>query len=66
MDNSESSQKFKIGDVVQLKSGGPTMTVSKFGDDNRVYCVWFAYEYDKYDKYHDGYFLPDSLKLIVK
>jgi len=27
MSNSESSQELKIGDVVKLKSGGPTMTI---------------------------------------
>ena len=33
---------FKIGDVVQLKSGGSPMTVNKkAGDDGRVECVWF-------------------------
>jgi uncharacterized protein YodC (DUF2158 family) len=37
-------EKFKEGDVVQLLSGGPKMTVS--GENNRpyyhVYCVWFS------------------------
>ncbi len=32
---------FAIGDTVQLKSGGPVMTVESFGDDNYVRCVWF-------------------------
>jgi uncharacterized protein YodC (DUF2158 family) len=31
---------FKIGDVVQLKSGGPTLTVVKAGDE--VECIWYA------------------------
>lgn len=31
---------FKPGDVVQLKSGGETMTVEEVGDDY-VSCVWF-------------------------
>lgn len=30
----------KPGDVVQLKSGGPEMTVS-YLDDNEAYCEWF-------------------------
>lgn len=40
--------EFKAGDVVQLKSGGPRMTVSMVGDYTRsggpvngVLCVWF-------------------------
>lgn len=37
---------FKIGDVVELKSGSPSMTVSDFGrdyndDPNSLVCVWF-------------------------
>lgn len=31
---------FKIGDVVQLNSGGPKMTVDGF-DLTEVICVWF-------------------------
>lgn len=32
---------FKIGDVVQLKSGGPAMTVSETNDAGMVLCTWF-------------------------
>ena len=31
----------QVGDVVQLKSGGPYMTVSKMCDDGNVECVSF-------------------------
>jgi uncharacterized protein YodC (DUF2158 family) len=31
---------FKAGDVVQLKSGGPLMTVLEI-DGNKVQCRWF-------------------------
>ena len=30
----------KIGDVVELKSGGPAMTVESI-ENNRVWCAWF-------------------------
>ncbi len=33
-------QKFKIGDVVELNSGGPLMTVIKVEDD-WVGCCWY-------------------------
>lgn len=33
---------FKIGDVVQLKSGGPAMTVLTVSDE--VECVWYGEE----------------------
>ncbi|GAB3741825.1 YodC family protein [Spirosoma lituiforme] len=36
--------QFKLGDLVQLKSGGPIMTVSKLIDsvqNSSVECVWF-------------------------
>jgi uncharacterized protein YodC (DUF2158 family) len=41
------SEEFQKGDVVQLKSGGPTMTVQDIGDftssgiEDGVLCVWF-------------------------
>ncbi len=41
-------EDLKIGDVVQLKSGGPKMTISDFGDysidesgKEQARCVWF-------------------------
>lgn len=34
--------EFKIGDVVELKSGGPPMTVSSIGDRGAVNTVWFT------------------------
>lgn len=36
---------FKVGDVVELKSGGPDMTVEDITDDG-VACVWFVYASD--------------------
>jgi len=34
---------FSVGDVVQLKSGGPKMTVSRQDESNSrsLWCVWF-------------------------
>lgn len=32
---------FKPGDVVQVKSGGPKMTVDVVIKDGEVTCVWF-------------------------
>ncbi|WP_245322900.1 YodC family protein [Bradyrhizobium valentinum] len=38
--------EFKPGDLVQVKSGGPIMTVEKVGktamfEEDAVWCVWF-------------------------
>ena len=35
------AEKFKIGDIVQLKSGGPKMTVTKVLEEG-VNTAWFA------------------------
>ena len=38
------AQDFKVGGNVQLKSGGPVMTISKIAEDGAkrvVTCVWF-------------------------
>ncbi|WP_316398499.1 YodC family protein [Bradyrhizobium sp. 33ap4] len=54
------AEEFKAGDVVQLKSGGPRMTVSQVGEDQygqrKVWCVWF----EKTKKYEDT-FEPEIL-----
>jgi uncharacterized protein YodC (DUF2158 family) len=34
---------FKVGDVVKLNSGGPTMTVSQVeSGGGHVRCIWFS------------------------
>jgi uncharacterized protein YodC (DUF2158 family) len=38
------SEEIKAGDVVQLKSGGPVMTVASVGDymgEPSAWCEWF-------------------------
>ena len=52
--------KFKKGDVVQLKSGGPIMTVYG-GKRHLVCCVWF--EHSKREK---ADFEPETLKLSAE
>lgn len=51
--------KFKIGDVVQLNSGGPEMTVS-ISHINGTICMWFT----KKHKLKSGTFDPDTLDLV--
>lgn len=57
-----SPNEFQIGHVVQLKSGGPVMTVQDVGDfspmgpNPGVLCVWFD---DK--KRDEKIFHPDTL-----
>jgi len=57
--------KFKIGDFVQLKSGGQKMTVgaipmSTFGPD--YHCQWFS----KGGKLNQGNFNEESLTYYVE
>lgn len=33
--------EFKEGDTVQLKSGGPIMTVQSKQGDGTYWCIWF-------------------------
>lgn len=54
--------KYKIGDIVMLKSGGPSMTVDGIREhDGRIYCHWFAG-----NKLHEGVFSPDAIDLEVE
>ena len=54
------AEQFKTGDVVILKSGGPSMTVEQVSEDS-VLCAWF----DKYEK-KNGSFPPDALTLAPR
>lgn len=47
---------FKVGDVVQLKSGGPKMTVRKTEPISGIQTSWFAGS-----KHESGWFPPDAL-----
>lgn len=38
-----SDNTFNVGDIVQLKSGGPGMTVAAVNGD-KIDCTWFAYD----------------------
>jgi uncharacterized protein YodC (DUF2158 family) len=53
MDN----KKFKTGDIVVLKSGGPAMTVRFYNMDDEVACQWFQ---DR--KYYEQSFPEGSLE----
>jgi uncharacterized protein YodC (DUF2158 family) len=37
-----SEKKYKVGDIVELSSGGPDMTVSDIDPDGVINCVWFV------------------------
>ncbi|RTQ52312.1 DUF2158 domain-containing protein [Hymenobacter gummosus] len=60
-------QPFKPGDIVQLKSGGPKMTVERKdgfrislpGEADKVDCQWFVG-----NKLQHGSFYPESLKAV--
>jgi uncharacterized protein YodC (DUF2158 family) len=53
---------FKTGDLVQLKSGGPIMTVgacsrATLDNEDNVQCVWFSGS-----KHQTAWFREDSLE----
>ncbi|MEM7327331.1 MAG: DUF2158 domain-containing protein [Pseudomonadota bacterium] len=51
---------FNIGDVVELRSGGPKMTVASVKQD-RAICVWFNGQDSMHEEKH-GEFLLDTLR----
>lgn len=55
------STSFKVGDIVQLKSGGPEMTVQTLPSTHNQYytCQWFAGK-----KLESGHFKEESLKPV--
>lgn len=53
--------EYTIGEVVQLKSGGPLLTVQRLDPENMyVQCVWF----DGDSKLQQGNFKSYTLKLV--
>lgn len=51
---------FSVGDTVQLKSGGPIMTVGSV-DEEGLSCVWFT---DKGTEAFRGYFEQGTLQKV--
>lgn len=49
-----------IGDIVELKSGGPAMTVNRIQTISMYWCIWF----DKDNKLQEAYFKPSLLKRV--
>ncbi len=50
--------QWKEGDVVQLKSGGPLMTVANAEKPKSLYCQWFNSAFEL----KGDFFNPDALK----
>lgn len=58
----ELENKFEVGQVVKLKSGGPDMTIQGFGTiefSGNYRCQWFAGK-----KLENGVFPEQSLELV--
>lgn len=53
------AENFKNGDIVQLKSGGPKMTIDGVDSDFGVHAVWFTGS-----KRESAHFVPEILKLV--
>ena len=63
-----SDQEIKAGSIVQLKSGGPMMTVNHIGDEDDVwkghaYCDWFVQDKPPWKK-QASHFRLTSLRLV--
>jgi uncharacterized protein YodC (DUF2158 family) len=54
--------KYKVGDIVKLKSGGPKMTVESVEGGNTYLCQWF----DKEDRLERGKFPENCIAIPVK
>jgi uncharacterized protein YodC (DUF2158 family) len=53
------AKRFKVGDIVQLKSGGPDMTVKEYGlDPDDVWCQWFGGRKLEVGQFPEGSLIP--------
>jgi uncharacterized protein YodC (DUF2158 family) len=53
--------EFNIGDTVQLKSGGPVMTVESREGNGSLWCVWFSTTKDGVSDVKGAAFKPSML-----
>lgn len=53
---------FEIGDLVELKSGSPIMTVTAidFPRDGEIRCEWFKGDIKVTDSFHPSLLVKDS------
>lgn len=58
---------FEVGNVVQLKSGGPKMTVDGY-EDGLVVCVWFENDKRQVESFREAtlklYVAPKPIRVI--
>lgn len=54
-------EDFEIGNVVQLRSGGPKMTVHSLVSDGDVVCQWF-----EGNEVHEENFPKEVLKKVIE
>ena len=60
------ANSFKVGDVVELKSGGPKMTVAETGAaSGSVLCHWFNHDGEVWTPAHGG-FKAEQLNLSTQ
>lgn len=55
-------QKFKLGDVVRLKSGGPLMTVNTLHPTEFIHTIWFKED----GSFEVGTFHEDALRGLFR
>ena len=56
--------EINVGNIVQLKAGGPKMTVDKIDNDfcdHVIHCIWF----DKNDELKYANFSYETLKVLA-
>jgi uncharacterized protein YodC (DUF2158 family) len=53
----EKIEKFQLGDLVKLRSGGPIMCVAEVRYDGVIHARWF----DDEQVIHDNWFRPQEL-----
>lgn len=55
-------EQFEVGDTVQLKSGGPLMTITARNSKGEFVCHWFVPVAAQFDNVHKEPFPAAALK----
>jgi uncharacterized protein YodC (DUF2158 family) len=62
LQSSEETMALKIGDIVQLKSGGPVMTVVKLDGEDAIACMWYAAQQGEFRTQNFPHVLLDEIE----
>lgn len=57
--------RFRAGDLVKLRSGGPRMVVSRVDPSGLVAAAWFSWDFPVRRGLCEELFAPETLQIVL-